>query len=180
VDIGREQTRVVQGSNPNESDLRAVTVVTPKGGLAFAAPVNVVRAISTGHRNSFQLAARYLYRRSLDNRIEDKCAARMPLAIRAMAAVHTHRFSQKLVPHLATGTAAPGFLVFGIGPFFHVLPPFRFLLGVFLWLLTDLDDFDPATVFPMLEPDVEQVRIVSLHELKAPVTVLLQPTVQVM
>jgi hypothetical protein len=121
VDIRPEQTRVVQGSNPNESDLRAVPVVAPQSGLAFAAPVNVVRGIITGHGNGFQFAARYLYRRSLDDGIEDKGAAGMPLAIRAMAAMHTHRLSKKLVADLATGTTAPEFLAFSIGSLFHVL-----------------------------------------------------------
>ena len=110
---------MVQGSNTNEPDLRPVTVITPKGRLAFAAPINVVRAISAGHRNSFHLTARYLYRRSLEDGIEDKRAARMLLAIRAMAAVHTHRLSQKLVAHLATGTAAPEFLPFRSGTLFQ-------------------------------------------------------------
>jgi hypothetical protein len=45
----------------------------------------------------------------------------MPLAIRAMAAVNTDRLSQKLVAHLATGTAAPRFLAFGIVCLFHIL-----------------------------------------------------------
>jgi hypothetical protein len=45
----------------------------------------------------------------------------MPLAIRAMAAVHTHRLRQKLVAHHATGTATPRLLVFGIRSLFHVL-----------------------------------------------------------
>jgi hypothetical protein len=98
-----------------------VAVVTPKGGLAFFAPINVVRGIITGHRNGFQLAPRYLYRRSLDNGIEDKCAAGMPLAIGAVAAVHTHRLSQKLVAHFATGATAPEFLALRLGSLFHVL-----------------------------------------------------------
>ena len=121
VDIRWKKTWVVQGSNANESDLPAVTVVTPEGSLAVAASINVVRPIRTGHRNRFHVAARYLYRRTLDDGIENKCAARVPLAIRAMAAVHTHRLSQKLVAHLATGTAALRFLAFRLGSLFRAL-----------------------------------------------------------
>ena len=121
VNIRCKNTRVVQGSNTNESDLRAMTVVAPKSRLAFAASIDVVRTISPGHRNSFQVATRHLYRRSLNNGVEDKSAARMSLAIGAMAAVHTDRLGQKLEPYLATGTAAPGFLAFRMRFLFHVL-----------------------------------------------------------
>src|ERR1051326_4279008 len=51
--------------------------------------------------------------------------------------------------------------------------------GIFFRFLADLYHFDPATIFPMLEPDVEQAWIVSFHELKTPVAILLQPAVQV-
>jgi hypothetical protein len=45
--------------------------------------------------------------------------------------------------------------------------------------LTNLDDLDSATIFPVLKPNIEQARIVCLHELKASVAIFLQPTVQV-
>src|SRR5882762_11619867 len=45
--------------------------------------------------------------------------------------------------------------------------------------LADLHDLDRSQILPMLEPHVEEVGVICLHQLKAPVTVLLQPTVHV-
>jgi hypothetical protein len=120
VDVRSKPTGVVQSSNTNESDLGPVAVITPKSSLAFGAAKNVVWTISTGHPNGFQVAACYLYRRSFDDRIENKCAACVPLTIRAMAAVHTDRLSQELVAHLAARTAAFESLAFAIGTLLHV------------------------------------------------------------
>src|SRR3989442_871500 len=45
--------------------------------------------------------------------------------------------------------------------------------------LADLHDLNRSQVLPMLEPHVEEGRVICLHQLKAPITVLLQPTVHV-
>src|SRR3979490_485065 len=45
--------------------------------------------------------------------------------------------------------------------------------------LADLHDLNRPQVLPMLEPHVEEVGVICLHQLKAPITVLLQPTVHV-
>jgi len=50
-----------------------------------------MRAKSASYCNRLQLAARYLYGGGFDNRIQDERAARLPLAISAMAAVHSDR-----------------------------------------------------------------------------------------
>ena len=95
MDVRSKATGVVQSSNPNESDLGPVAVITPKSSLAFGAAIDVVRTISPGHRNGFQVAAGYLYGRGFDDGIENKCAACVPLAIGAMAAVDTDRLSEE-------------------------------------------------------------------------------------
>jgi len=91
VYIGSKGTRDVKGSNANESDLGAVPVVAPKGDLAFAAPIDVVWSISPGNRDGFQGPAYDPYGRSFDDRIDNKCAACVPLTIRAVAAVYADR-----------------------------------------------------------------------------------------
>src|SRR5439155_15624047 len=122
VDIRSKHPRVVQSSNANESDLGTVAVITPKSSFAFAAAINVVWTIIPAHRNRLRVAAYHLYRRSFDDRIENKCAACVPLTIRAMAAVHTDRLSQQFVAHLAARTAASGSLAFALRSRFHVFP----------------------------------------------------------
>src|SRR5437867_2030131 len=94
----------------------------PKNSFAVAAAINVVWTIIPAHRNRLRVAAYHLYRRSFDDRIENKCAACVPLTIRAMAAVHTDRLSQQFVAHLAARTAASGSLAFALRSRFHVFP----------------------------------------------------------
>ncbi len=94
VDIRSKGTRVVKRSNANESDLGAAPVVTPNRNLAFAAAIDVVWTITTGNRSGFQRPAYEFYGGSFDDRIDNKCAAGVPLTIRAMAAVHADRRGQ--------------------------------------------------------------------------------------
>ena len=94
VDIRSKGARVVKRSNTNEFDLGAVPVVTPNRNLAFAAAINVVWTISTANRDGFQGPADDPYGRSFHDRIDNKCAAGVPLTIRAVAAVHADRRRQ--------------------------------------------------------------------------------------
>ena len=110
VDIGSQGTRVVKGSDTNESELGAAPVVTPNRNLAFAAAIDVVRTISTANRDGFQRPTYEAYGRSLYNRIDNKRAACVPLAIRAVATVHADGRREQFVAHLAAGTTTPKFL----------------------------------------------------------------------
>jgi len=94
MNIRSNRTGVVKRSHANELDLRPAAVVTPKRNLAFAAAINVVWSVSTGNRDGLQSPADDLYRRSFDDGIDDKCAAGVPLTIRAVAAVHPDRRRQ--------------------------------------------------------------------------------------
>ena len=120
VDIGSNGRRVVQRSDADEPDLGSSPVVTPNRNPAFAAAVNVVRTISTGNRDGFQSPTDDPYGGSFDDRIDDKCAAGVPLTIHAVAAMHADRCCQKFVAHLAAGTTAPKFLSHPVGFLFHV------------------------------------------------------------
>jgi len=94
VNIRSKGTRVVKRSNANESDLGAAPVVTPNRNLAFAAAIDVVWTISTANRDGFQGPTYEPYGRSFDDRVDNKCAASVPLTIRAVAAVHADRRRQ--------------------------------------------------------------------------------------
>jgi hypothetical protein len=80
-----------------------------------------MRTISTPHRNGLQLAAKHLYGRCFDDRVQHERTARVPLAVGAMAAVHSDWLVQKLIPHPAAG--APAFELFSrpLSALFHAL-----------------------------------------------------------
>lgn len=88
MNIRSKGARLVKRPNANESDLGAVPVVTPKRNLAFGAAIDVVWTISTANRDGFQGSAHDPYGRSFDERIDNKCAAGVPLTIRAVATVN--------------------------------------------------------------------------------------------
>ena len=94
VDIRSKGTRVIKCSNANESDLGAAPVVAPNRNLAFAAAIDVVWTIGTANRDGFQDPTYNPYGRSFDDGIDNKCAACVPLAIRAVAAVNADRRRQ--------------------------------------------------------------------------------------
>jgi hypothetical protein len=120
VDIGWKDAWVVQRSDANEPDLRSAPVVTPNRNFAFAAAIDVVWTIGPGNWDGFQRPAYYLYGRSLNDRIEDKCAASMPLTIGTVAAVHAHRRRQQFVANLSAGTTTTKFFSGSIPALVHV------------------------------------------------------------
>ena len=119
VDVRPQGARVVECSNAHESDLGAAAVVAPKRHLAFAAAIDVVRTIGAMNRHGFQVATEEPYGGGFDNRIEDKGAAGVSLAIGAVTAVHGHRGGEELVAHVAAGTTAAKFLSRSTGAPFH-------------------------------------------------------------
>jgi hypothetical protein len=121
VDIRSQGTWVVECSDANESELRTASVVTPNRNLAFAAAIDVVRSVNTGNRDGFEGPTDDPYGRGLYDGIDDKCAASVPLAIVAVAAVHADRWRQQLVAHLAAGTTTLKFLSHAIGFLFMLL-----------------------------------------------------------
>ena len=94
MNIRSNGTRLVKRPYANESDLGAAPVVTPNRNLAFAAAIDVVWTISTANRDDFQDPTYDPYGRSFDDGIDNKCAACVPLTIRAVAAVHADRRRQ--------------------------------------------------------------------------------------
>ena len=100
VDVGLNVVRAVQGCNPKKSQLRATTIVAPDGDSASGASIDVVRATALGwHRNRLRHAREDLKTVRLDQCVDGEGAARVPLAIRAMATVDKHRGRQHSVPH---------------------------------------------------------------------------------
>jgi hypothetical protein len=120
MDVRSKGSWVIKCSNANESDLRAPPVITPNRNLAFAAPINVVRTIGTRNRDGFQGPTYDPYGRGFDDRIDNKCAACVPLTIRAVAAMHADRSGQQMVANLAAGTTTPKFFSYPIWARFHV------------------------------------------------------------
>jgi hypothetical protein len=121
VDIRSKGTGVVKRSNPNESDLGPAPIATPKRGFAFVAAIDVVWTGFARNRDCLQGPANNPYGRSFDDRIENKCAAGVPLTIGAMAAVHAHRRRQQFVAHLAARTTAPKLFSNPIPALVHVI-----------------------------------------------------------
>ena len=97
-----------------------MTVVAPQSHLAPGATIDVMRRKGARHWNGLQLAAQHLYGSRFDDGVQHERAARVPLAIGAMAAVHSHWLVQKLVPHPAAGATACELFSRLLSALFHV------------------------------------------------------------
>jgi hypothetical protein len=101
---------MIERADTNEANLGTAAILAPQGHFALWAAIDVVRAISAPHRNRLQLSTKNLDSRGFDNRVEHESAARVPLTIRAMAAMHSDGLIQQTIAHLAAGAAAGEFL----------------------------------------------------------------------
>jgi hypothetical protein len=112
---------MVEGADTDEANVGPTSVVAPQRNVAFWAAIDVMRAKSAPHGNGLQFAAQHLYGRGFDDGVEHEGAAGVPLAVGAMAAVHSDWLVQKLVAHPAAGATAGELFSCALCAVFHVL-----------------------------------------------------------
>jgi hypothetical protein len=105
VHVWLQDARLVERADAHEPEIESVAVVAPDRSLTPGAAVDVVRTVLARHRHGHGLAAEQLDRLRLYDRVENKRAARQPLAVVAMTAVDEHRFLEELVSNGSAGTA---------------------------------------------------------------------------
>jgi hypothetical protein len=113
VHVRLQRAGLVERSDAYEPEIGFAPVVAPDRGLTPGAAVDVVRTVLARHRHGHWFAAEQLDRLSFDDRVEYESAARQPLAVVAMTAVHEHWLVEKLVADGAAGAAAGDFLFHG-------------------------------------------------------------------
>ena len=81
--------------------------------------MDLMNTRSALHWHGLQLAAQYFYGGGFDYCVQHESAARVSLAIGAMAAVHSHRLVLKLIAHMAAGASAGELLCRPLPALFH-------------------------------------------------------------
>src|SRR5215831_10183006 len=116
MNVGLDPFRMVQGPGADEQGVAGRGVVfAPQARPAIAAKEHLVRfAAARRQHDGFRQAVVGLYAILLDPHVEDERAARLFLAIAAMAGVNDQRRGNQPVPHRTAG-ASP-FMI-------HLYPP---------------------------------------------------------
>ena len=133
VNIRSNRAGMIECADTDEPDWPAATIGAPQGNLALWTAINVVRTKTARHGNGLQFSAQDFYRRGFDDGIQDEGTACVPLAIAAVAAVHSNWLVYKLIAHLTAGATACELF-------------WRPLVGLFHAVSCNID-------FPFLNPD---------------------------
>lgn len=111
MSVGAYLSWMIQGSHSYEPKPGTPSIIAPHSHLAFAAAINVMGSFTLRcHRNTFERTFQFLKVLGFNDRIDDKGAAGLILAICAMATIHKHRRRQKPISNRAAETSAFQFL----------------------------------------------------------------------
>ena len=103
---------LIKRGDPDETQSAAPAIVAPQRKLAGLATIDIMRmAAIGGQRYDCRLAGEKLNPIGLDQRIDGKGAARLPLAVRTVAAMHEHRPGMQAI----SDTAAKALAVTNLG-----------------------------------------------------------------